>query len=46
MVRQVLGLPETVVPLNVISLGHPLGIERPKRKFDPGQVHWESWQDK
>jgi len=46
MVRQALGLPETVVPLNVISLGHPLGIERPKRKFDPDRVHWESWQDK
>lgn len=42
-VREVLGLPENVVPLNVISLGHPTGIERPKRKFDEKKIHHETW---
>jgi len=43
-VRQVLALPDTVVPLNVISLGHPTGIERPKRKFDARKIHRDTWQ--
>jgi nitroreductase len=45
-VRKVLGLPETVVPLNVISLGHPAGIERPKRKYNESRIHWDSWESK
>ena len=43
-VRTVLNLPESVVPLNVISLGHPTGIERPKRKFNEDRVHWDEWK--
>jgi len=43
-VRQVLALPDTVVPPNVISLGHPTGIERPKRKFDARKIHRDTWQ--
>lgn len=42
-VRTILGLPETVVPLNVIAVGHPVGVEKPKDKFDATTIHWENW---
>ncbi|MDX9980487.1 MAG: nitroreductase family protein [Lentisphaeria bacterium] len=44
LVRQVLDLPETVAPLNIISIGHPLGIEQPKRKYDERKIHRETWR--
>lgn len=42
-VRKTLGIPETVVPLNVIPVGYPSGDEIPKDKFDQANVHWERW---
>jgi nitroreductase len=42
-VRAVLGLPDTIVPLNVIAVGHPAGVEKPQDKFDPARIHWEKW---
>jgi len=42
-VQKVLGLPADVVPLNVIAVGHPEGVDKPKDKFDPANVHWEKW---
>lgn len=44
VVRRVLDLPETISPLNVISIGHPLGIEQPKRKYDERKIHRETWR--
>ncbi|MCX5687121.1 MAG: nitroreductase family protein [Candidatus Omnitrophica bacterium] len=42
-IRKVLGMPENIVPLNVIPVGYPVGDEKPKDKFDPVNVHWEKW---
>jgi len=42
-VRNVLSIPDQVVPLNVISIGHPTGVEKPKDKFDPSNMHWDKW---
>ncbi|MFA5099757.1 MAG: nitroreductase family protein [Candidatus Omnitrophota bacterium] len=42
-VRKVLGLPDTVIPLNVIAVGHPEGIEKPQDKFNPANIHWNKW---
>lgn len=42
-VRRVLGIPENVVPLNVIPVGYPAGDEKPKDKFEPANIHWETW---
>jgi nitroreductase len=42
-VRRVLGLPEDVVPLNLIPLGHPGDEAVPKDKFDGNAVHWDGW---
>jgi nitroreductase len=42
-VREALALPEHIVPLNVIPIGHPSGKDRPKDKWNPDNVHWETW---
>jgi nitroreductase len=42
-VRQILGIPHHVVPLNLIPVGMPAGREKAKDKYDPRQVHWNKW---
>lgn len=42
-VRQVLGIPETVVPLNLISIGHPAEEKEPRTQYDATRVHREHW---
>jgi nitroreductase len=42
-VKRVLGLPESVYALNIISIGYPTGEEKPKDKWDPGNIHWNRW---
>jgi len=44
LVRHLLGLPEDVVPLNLIPLGYPGDDAAPKDKFDNNAVHWERWE--
>ncbi|OGS36793.1 MAG: NAD(P)H nitroreductase [Elusimicrobia bacterium RIFOXYB2_FULL_49_7] len=41
--RSALGIPKDIIPLNVISIGYPIGIEKPKNKYDPENIHWERW---
>jgi nitroreductase len=42
-VQKVLGLPADVIPLSLVAVGHPVGVEKPKEKFDPANVHWDKW---
>jgi len=42
-VQFVLGIPEKEVPLNVLSIGYPAGMEKPKDKFNEKQIHWNKW---
>lgn len=42
-VQKTLGLPEGVIPLNVVPVGYPSGEDKPKDKFDPANIHWERW---
>lgn len=42
-VRKILGLPDTIIPLNVIAVGHPAGVEKPQVKFNEANIHWEKW---
>lgn len=42
-VRRVLGIPENVMPFNLIALGHP-AEERPRPdRWDPGRIHKNRW---
>ncbi|MDY7079515.1 MAG: nitroreductase family protein [Chloroflexota bacterium] len=42
-VSQVLGLPETITPLNLVSIGHPAEEKKPRTQYDEARVHRERW---
>ena len=42
-VRKVLGIPQEIIPLNVIPVGHPTGEDLPKNKYKKEKIHWEKW---
>jgi nitroreductase len=42
-VKKTLQIPVNVIPLNVIPIGHPRGLEKPLDKYDPQNIHWEKW---
>lgn len=41
--RELLGIPGTVVPCAVISLGYKEFQKRFDDRYDPGKVHWETY---
>lgn len=43
IVREVLNLPEHIIPLNIIPIGYPDGPQVPKDKWDAGKVHWNTF---
>jgi nitroreductase len=42
-VRQALGLPDFLVPLNFICVGWPQETPPPRTQFDPGRVVYNAW---
>ena len=42
-VAEALGLPEKVVPLCVIPVGVPAEDPTPKDKWNPSNIHWDTW---
>ena len=42
-VRDVLGIPERIGVLSLLSIGHPAEAEEPRTQFDPGRVHRDRW---
>lgn len=42
-VSRALGLPPHIKPLCLIPVGVPRGLEQPKDKFNPAQIHWNRW---
>jgi nitroreductase len=43
LARKELNIPQDVIPLNVIPIGHPTGEDRISDKYDPENIHWDSW---
>lgn len=43
--RQVMNLPDYLMPLCVIPMGYPLEETKPKVKFDPKAIHWEVYNE-
>ncbi len=41
--KEVLGLPSYVIPLNVITMGYPAAAPQPKDKWNPESVHFDKW---
>jgi nitroreductase len=42
-IRKVLRLPETIVPLNLIPIGHPAEKKEPRTQYDQQRVHNQQW---
>jgi nitroreductase len=42
-VREVLGIPEMVIPLNLISIGHPAEEKEPRTQYNEAHVHRGRW---
>ena len=42
-VRRILSLPDYVIPLSVIVVGQPAGVETPKVKWDEKKYHINEW---
>ena len=42
-IRKVLNIPENVIPLNLISIGHPAEKKEPRTQYDALRVHHEQW---
>lgn len=43
IVREVLGIPDSCMPLSVVPVGYPAGREQPKDKWKPEKIHYEKW---
>ena len=41
--QDILGLPEYIIPLNMIALGHPAEQPQPKDKWKPERIHQDKW---
>jgi nitroreductase len=42
-VGALLGLPEHVVPLAIVSIGYPAERPDPVDRFDPDRIHLDRW---
>lgn len=42
-VSEVLGLPGSIVPLNIVTMGYPAAEVQPKDKWDPARIHYQQW---
>ncbi len=42
-VRQVLKIPNDVVPLNIVSIGHPAEVKAPRTQYDKERIHQNTW---
>ena len=42
-IRKVLGLPEHIVPLSLIPVGHKGEEKPPANRYDPSRVHHDRW---
>ncbi len=42
-VKEVLGLPSSIVPLNIIPIGYPAENPAPKDKWKPENIHYNKW---
>jgi len=43
LLRETLGIPEDVVPLNLIYVGYPAEEKAPRTQYDETRIHWESY---
>lgn len=42
-VKEIFGLPDDIIPLSLISVGHPAEEKEPRSQYDESRVHKEYW---
>jgi nitroreductase len=42
-ISKIFGLPENIMPVTIISIGHPSSQVHPKDKFDKKKIHFNKW---
>lgn len=42
-ISKLLGIPKSVVPFCIVSVGHPTKKAKPVTRFSGKKVHWEKW---
>lgn len=42
-IQEIIAAPQDVIPVAVISIGQPTGVDQPKNKYKPGKMHFQSW---
>lgn len=43
ILKEMLKLPENIIPLNVVPIGYPAKASAPKDKWKPENIHYEVW---
>lgn len=43
LLKEMLDIPDSIVPLNVVPIGYPAENPEPKDKWNPSSVHYEKW---
>ena len=43
-VRELLNIPENIVPFSMIAVGYPAGEVKPKDKFKLEKIHYEKYK--
>ena len=41
--KKMFGLPENVIPLSIVSIGHPAEKKKPSNRFDQARIHVNTW---
>lgn len=41
--KEMLDIPDDIIPLNVIPIGYPAENPEPKDKWNPSKIHYEKW---
>jgi nitroreductase len=41
---EVLGIPENVIPLSVVYIGHPAEAKEPRTQYDEHKVYWQCYE--
>lgn len=42
-IRRICGVPEGIVPMSMVAIGHPVEGKPPGERFEPSYVHTERW---
>ncbi len=43
LLKEMLDIPDDIIPLNVIPIGYPAETPEPKDKWNPSKIHYEKW---